>query len=178
MSTRILVLDQGYQPLNIVGLRKAIGYILKGKVEVLEEYDDEIRTMTVTLKVPAVVRLLKAISGRARRQGVKFSRMNVMARDNHTCQYCGEKRVVSALTFDHVVPKGQGGETSWENIVTACRPCNLRKGNRTPEEAGMGLRRKPQKPRSMPEIMFRLQGGTLPDLWASWVYWNTELEHE
>lgn len=174
MSTRTLVLDQGYQPLNIVGLQRAMGYILKGKVEVLEEYDEEVKTVTITFKVPSVVRLLKRIHGR--QPGVKFSRLNLMARDDHCCQYCGDRREVSGLTFDHVIPQSQGGQTTWTNIVTACRPCNLEKGARTPEQAGMTLLKKPRKPHSRPEIMFRLQvGGSLPDTWASWVYWNTPL---
>jgi 5-methylcytosine-specific restriction endonuclease McrA len=172
---RTLVLDQGYQPLNIVGLRKAIGYVLKGKVEVLEEYDEEITTMTISFRIPAVVRMLHAITGR--RQRVKFSRVNVMARDAWRCQYCNVRKAINEMTFDHVLPQGQGGATSWENIVTACRPCNLTKGNRTPEQAGMVLKRAPRRPASAPEIMFRLQiGGSIPDAWCSFVYWNAELE--
>ena len=175
MTTQTLVLDQGYRFHRIVSLRKAIGYLLKGKVEVLEEYDEEIGSGTFSIKVPAVVRFLYAFKGRTPR--VKFNRINVMARDDFSCQYCGKKDTVKSLTYDHVLPRAQGGKTCWENIVTACRRCNLAKGNRTPEQASMPLRKQPKMPHSAAEIVFRLEiGESIPDAWASWCYWHTTLQ--
>jgi 5-methylcytosine-specific restriction endonuclease McrA len=161
MSTQVLVLDQSCRPHNIVGLRKAIGYLVKGKAEVVEEYDEEIRAMTLRFKVPAVLRLLNRIT----------------ARDNFSCQYCGTKHVMKDLTFDHVVPRVQGGKTTWENIVAACRRCNNVKGPRTPEQAGMPLLSKPKRPWSAPEIYIRLElRGNVPDLWATHLYWHSALD--
>src|SRR4029077_4227246 len=96
----------------------------------------------------AVVRLKKAIGGK--KQAVRFSRVNVYTRDGFRCQYCGEKKEMRGLNYDHVVPRVRGGKTTWENIVTSCYACNDRKGSRTPEEAGMKLLRKPIKPTSLP----------------------------
>jgi 5-methylcytosine-specific restriction endonuclease McrA len=171
---RTLVLDQGYQPLNIVSWKRAVTMLFEGKVEVIEEYDEDIRSVSITIKMPAVVRLLRAL--RWRRKGVKFSRINVMTRDGFRCQYCNRTLPVSDLNYDHVVPRSQGGKTAWENIVTACYTCNERKGNRTPEQAGMKLCRPPQKPRSLPFVTFRIDTTCIPDAWASWIYWQGELE--
>jgi hypothetical protein len=102
------------------------------------------------VKVPAVVRLLRAF--RRRRQRVKFSRVNIYARDKYTCQYCREVRAIGELTYDHVVPRRLGGRTEWTNIVTACQDCNLRKGARTPEQAGMALKARPICPDWVPAV--------------------------
>src|SRR5690606_15207836 len=107
------------------------------KVEVVEEYDEDIRSVSITIKMPAVVRMLRAIRGRKR--AIKFSRINVATRDDFRCQYCSLKLPLRHLTYDHVVPRSQGGRTTWENIVMACRDCNSRKSGRTPKQAGMTL---------------------------------------
>jgi 5-methylcytosine-specific restriction endonuclease McrA len=175
--SRVLVLDQSYQPHRIVSWQRAIMMFFDGKVEILEEYDEELRSVSMTIKMPAVVRLLRAVNWRKR--AVKFSRTNVAVRDNHRCQYCEKTFSLSKLTYDHVVPRAQGGKTTWTNIVMACYDCNARKGNRTPEQAGMRLRKQPIKPKTLPVVTFRVEpGGSLPDLWASWVYWNAELEQD
>jgi len=171
---RTLVLDQGYQPLRIVSWQRAVTMLFEGKVEVIEEYDEDIRSVSITIKMPAVVRLLRAIRGR--KKAVKFSRINVMTRDNFRCQYCGRRLPMSKLNYDHVIPRSQGGKTVWQNIVTACYPCNERKGNRTPVQARMRLRRKPVKPKSLPIVAFRISTESIPDAWASWVYWQGTLE--
>lgn len=173
---RTLVLDQGYQPLRIVSWQRAVTMLFEGKVEVIEEYDEDIRSVSITIKMPAVVRLLRAIRGR--KKAVKFSRINVMTRDGFRCQYCGRKLPMSKLNYDHVIPRAQGGKTVWENIVTACYPCNERKGNMSPVQARMRLRRKPVKPKSLPIVAFRLSTESMPDAWASWVYWQGALEEE
>jgi len=105
---------------------------------------------------------------------IRFSRANVLLRDNYTCQYCGEVLASHELTFDHVVPRARGGRTVWENIVACCRPCNARKGNRTPEQVGMKLLALPQKPRV---LAFKLKhmrlARPLPDPWKPWIPWQS-----
>lgn len=169
-----LVLDQGYQPHRVVTWQRAVIMLFDGKAEVLEEYDDLIRSISITLKMPAVVRLL----GRVRRpqRRVRFSRLNVATRDRFTCQYCQKRLPLSRLTYDHVVPRSQGGLTRWTNIVMACHPCNQRKANKTPAQAGMHLRAAPEQPNWLPAITLRLNVGDVPSAWASWLYWNVSLE--
>lgn len=174
--TRTLVLDMGYQPHRIVSWKRAVTMLFEGKVEVVEEYDEDIRSVSITIKMPAVVRLLRALRGRKR--AMKFSRINVMSRDKFRCQYCGRRLPMSKLNYDHVIPRSRGGRTVWENIVTACYRCNDRKGNRSPGEAGMRLLRQPVKPRSLPFVALRFDTGSIPDAWATWVYWQGELEND
>src|SRR5437763_13148583 len=126
-----LVLSQGYEPIKIVSWQRAITLLFLGKVEVIEEYDRNIKTTSMVIKIPAVVRLLNAF--RRHKKPVKFSRVNIYGRDRYTCQFCGERKPIGELTYDHVVPRAQGGKTSWSNIVTACESCNREKANRTPE---------------------------------------------
>jgi 5-methylcytosine-specific restriction endonuclease McrA len=138
-----------------------------GKVEVLETYDDEVRSPSVVIRAPAVVRL-KRHPG-ARRRGVKFSRTNVFVRDGFRCQYCGAERAAGELTYDHVVPRVQGGKTTWENIVAACAGCNAKKRDRTPEQAGMTLLRRPAKPKWLPAApIAMLAERRIPDVWANY----------
>ncbi len=170
---KTLVLDQGYQPQRVVNWKRAVSMFFAGKVEVVEEYDEDIRSVSITIKMPAVVRLLRRHRGR---RGVKFSRMNVAMRDGFSCQYCGLKTSVRKLTYDHVLPKSRGGRTCWENIVMACYDCNGRKANRTPEEAKMKLRKAPIKPSWLPFVVFRVdQTASVPEAWANWLYWNGSL---
>ena len=116
-------------------------------MEVISVYDREIRAVSFSFKLPSVIRLLRYIRIKRRFDYVPFSRANIYARDGHTCQYCGAQAVPTGeLTFDHVVPVAHGGRKDWENIVTCCVSCNRRKGGRTPEEAGMRLMRRPQRP--------------------------------
>lgn len=173
MSTT-LVLDQGYRPHRVVSWQRAVTMLFQGKVEIVEEYDEEIRSVSIVIKMPAVVRLLRAVS---RKRAVKFSRINVATRDDFRCQYCGVKKVLRKLTYDHVVPRSRGGRTTWENIVMSCYGCNEKKRNRTPAEAGMRLRTKPVKPKSLPVVVFRIDPqATLPEQWINWVYWHGALE--
>lgn len=167
-----LLLNQGYQPLTTISWQRAICLLSLGKVEVVEEYDRDIRSVYLVIKMPAVVRLITRFC--KIKQRVKFSRQNVLGRDRWTCQYCGQKRPIAELTYDHVVPRSQGGKTSWENIVTACRGCNARKADRTPQQAGMRLLCAPRRPRSVPVIMIQLSG-SVPDQWASYLYWSSEI---
>ncbi|MEM7608766.1 MAG: HNH endonuclease [Myxococcota bacterium] len=171
---RTLVLDQGYQPHRIIGWKRAVGMLFDGKVEVVEEYDEDIRSVSLTIKMPAVVRMLRAVR---RKRRVRFSRINVAARDDFRCQYCGETFPLRRLTYDHVIPRGQGGKTTWENIVMACRPCNEQKGNRTPRQAGMRLRKTPVKPTWLPFVAFRVDPArSVPEAWANWLYWHGSIK--
>jgi 5-methylcytosine-specific restriction endonuclease McrA len=175
-ATRTLLLSQGYEPIKIISWQRAITLLTLDKVEVVEEYDTEIRATSFIIKVPAVVRLLKAFRRHAK--PVKFSRVNIYARDGHRCQYCGAKCAISELTYDHVIPRSQGGKTTWENIVTCCYACNAKKANRTPAEAKMMLLSKPGRPTWMPAVQIRVSARSVPDAWRDYVYWTGEIENE
>src|SRR5215212_1190473 len=143
-TAQTLLLNQGFEPIKVISWQRAITLLFLGKVEVLEEYAHGVRSVNLIIKVPAVVRLLRAFRRHAR--PVKFSRVNIYARDHYRCQYCGKKAAMHELTYDHVIPRSQGGRTEWTNIVTCCYDCNRKKGGRTPEQAGMRLLRAPKRP--------------------------------
>ncbi len=171
-----LLLNATYEPLRVVSWKKAITLLWQGKVEVLEVYDKEIRGISITIKLPSVIRLLHLVKLKPSHQGVKFSRANIFARDKHRCQYCGQRARSDELTFDHVVPISRAGRKAWENIVTACIRCNNRKSGRTPEEAGMRLIRPPVKPRWSPTLTITIGLKSLPESWLDYLYWNVELD--
>jgi 5-methylcytosine-specific restriction endonuclease McrA len=142
-----LVLSAAYEPLARVPWQRAVTLLWIGKVEVVEEYADlVVRAPTLELQMPSVVRFLRALRGRIKKT-VRFSRANVYARDGGRCQYCQRALARHEATYDHVVPRAQGGRTTWENVVIACEPCNQKKGGRTPEQAAMPLVRMPTRPR-------------------------------
>lgn len=170
---RTLLLSQGYEPLATISWQRAISLLTLGKVEVVEEYDRELRSRYLIIKMPAVVRLITAF--RRHKQKVKFSRHNILARDRWKCQYCGIKVKTQDMTMDHVVPRSQGGVTCWENIVTSCEPCNAKKADRTPQQAGMRLKKQPKRPNWVPIFSVQLAGDA-PDQWASYMYWTSELK--
>ena len=172
-----LVLNASYEPLKIVDWQRAITLWVQGKAEVLAEHDIEKRAVTFTFKLPAVVRLLRFVRARGKRESVPFTRANIYRRDDYTCQYCAHECASEDLTFDHVVPAAAGGPKCWENIVTACIPCNRRKGARTPEEAGMPLQRAPRRPHASPIFRVSLGLRKTPASWRDYLYWNLELEH-
>jgi len=172
-----LLLNSTYEPLKIIPWQRAITMWWSDKVEIVEEYDDfDLKSMSITMKCPAVVRLLKYVKGN--RNKVKFSRINVFARDNFTCQYCGTQPGTRNLTYDHVLPKSRGGKTIWDNIVTCCLSCNSKKADSTPQEAHMKLKKLPTKPRQRPELKLTFNIPKTPDAWRSYLYWNQELEHD
>ena len=171
-----LVLDHAYRPHKIVSWERAVTLLFLGKVQVVEEYDEEIRSVSISIRMPAVVRLLRAIRGIGR--GIRFSRIHILQRDGFRCQYCGRKLPISRLNFDHVIPRARGGSTNWENIVTACYPCNQRKGDRTPVEAGMTLKKPPLRPRWLPIAFLRLDTKDVPDRWATYLYWQSALQED
>ena len=137
------------------------------KVEVVEESEREVHSVSVTMRIPSVVRLMGFV--RFRRNEAKFSRRNIYARDGHKCQYCGRRYPTDDLTCDHVVPRSRGGKAEWSNIVTCCVPCNRRKGGRTPTEARMKLRRKPTRPSWLWGFHTRISGGRAPTSWRVYI---------
>lgn len=144
--TEVLVLNASYEPLRLIPVRRAILLLLQQKAELIEAAEQRLRSQGASFALPVVVRLLRYIA-LPRIQKLACTRRAVLARDRETCQYCGAQPGRAQLTIDHVVPRAQGGATSWENVVTACSACNHRKANRTPEQANMALRTLPREPR-------------------------------
>ena len=138
----VLVLNASYEPLNITTWRRALVMMLKGKAESLES--DSERTVRPGTNLPTVIRLRQFVHVPFRQ--LPLTRRNIFHRDGNFCQYCG--CCSEQLSIDHVVPRSRGGADTWENVTTACLRCNVRKGNRTPQEAGMLLRQVPRRPLS------------------------------
>ncbi len=168
-----LLLNSTFEPLKVVSWKKAVVMMTLEKVEVVEEYDRIIRGVRLSLRLPAVIRLKRFI--RRRTPIIKFSRQNLYIRDRGKCQYCGVPFEHKELTYDHVMPRSKGGQTEWTNVVTCCTVCNLKKGGRTPEEAGMSLIRKPKAPIWIPLLTPSLGLHETPDLWKDYLYLNYEL---
>src|SRR5512136_1452443 len=142
---RVLVLNATYEPLSIVSVQRAVVLLLKEKAELVEAAAERLHASRTSLPVPLVIRLVYYV--RIPHPVVLApTRRSVALRDNFTCQYCGATPGRGLLTLDHVVPRSRGGTTSWENVVAACRSCNMHKGDRTPEEAHMTLRKTPGRP--------------------------------
>ena len=142
LNRRVLVLNQSYEPIMVIGAKRAIILILSEKVDALENYRELIHSAYLTLPLPSVIKLKQY--ARIRRKDIVLSRKNILKRDNHTCQYCGIRSV--PMTIDHIFPRHKGGEDSWYNMVAACVTCNTIKGNRTPRQAQMKLKKKVRKP--------------------------------
>lgn len=177
-----LVLSSSYEPIDRVSWQKAITWVIQGRAEIIVEYVDAfIRTISSKFSLPSVIRLLSKVSRRFQRKGVKFCRRNIWLRDLGMCQYCGVKLAQNEFTYDHVVPRDQGGMTTWENIVCSCRRCNQRKANRTPKEASLKLQKVPSKPSSLRggETLDPFRG-KLPAEWRDFLvgygYWTEELD--
>jgi 5-methylcytosine-specific restriction endonuclease McrA len=159
----VLVLNASYEPLNVCSVRRAHVLVFKGKAEILEAHARELRSATDTFRWPHVIRLLHYVRV-PRIVQRKISRRALFARDGWRCQYCGS---AGKLTLDHVVPRSRGGHSDWENVVTSCSPCNLRKGDRLPEEARMSLHSKPRTP--APALFVTLSAPTIPDRWQPYL---------
>jgi 5-methylcytosine-specific restriction endonuclease McrA len=142
INTPVLVLNRGYEPVNVCLTRRAVVLVLGGKAEIVENSRGEIHSISRVYEIPSVIRLDKMVH-RPRCQR-KLNKGEIFSRDQYICQYCGKK--TKELTLDHVIPRKNGGEHTWENVVSACSSCNRRKGGRTPEEAGMKLLRRPRIP--------------------------------
>ena len=144
MQGRVLVLNLTYEPLAFIALRRAVALVMREKAEIVEAAGVLLRSARAVYEAPLVIRLRSLVRQRRGVYNVPFSRKALLARDQHTCQYCGD--VGGPMTLDHIVPLSRGGATAWLNTVVACARCNARKGNRTPEETGMSLRRTPYVP--------------------------------
>ena len=143
---KTLKLDATYRPIGVVDCLEALVMCIVGKATAVEEYEEEISSPSITFKIPSVIVLktvVKFIS-----TGIRPSRNNILWRDKNQCQYCGVIESPRDMTIDHVVPRSRGGENTWSNLITCCKKCNQKKGNRTPEEANMSLLNKPVKPRN------------------------------
>lgn len=202
LDLSVLVLNRLYMAIHIVSVRRAMVLLFKDLAEVVSiedghwcSYDfeswrdiselrsqfkepdtDWIRTVTVEIQAPRIIRLLGY--DRVPKQGVRFNRRNIFARDGNRCQYCGRKFPTHELSLDHIVPRSQDGRSTWENIVCACLDCNVKKGGRTPHEAGMKLIRPPVKPKSSPLVSLKL-GSSKYQSWKAFLdnaYWSVELK--
>jgi 5-methylcytosine-specific restriction endonuclease McrA len=160
----VLVLNASYEPLNVCSVRRAHVLVWKGKAEVIEDAGRPLRSAAAQFVWPHVIRLLSYVRVPKAVQR-KISRRALFARDSWQCQYCGSDS--GKLTLDHVVPRSRGGESIWENVVTSCAPCNLRKGNRCPDEVGMRLRVQPRPP--APALFVTLSAPKIPDGWQPYL---------
>ena len=166
MNRSVLVLNQDYQPHSVCSVERSLKLLFLGKAEMLHDYTDlSISTVNDSFEYPSVIRLRRYINLPFKR--IVLSRRNVMRRDHFKCQYCSS---ASHLTIDHVMPRSRGGGDSWENLVTACTHCNTRKGNRTPEEAQMPLKRKPFRPHHI--AFMRVVSGKVSEEWKPYLYMN------
>lgn len=195
LESGVLVLNRVYQPVHVTSVRRAVSLLYQGVARAIDEqfrlfdfdswselaaaaHQDVIRTVTRRIRIPRVIVLLTY--EHLPKARVRFSRFNIYARDGSTCQYCGRRLPRSELNLDHVIPRSRGGSTTWENVVCSCVACNLRKGGRSPDDAGMRLRRTPSRPRWTP--VFR--SATRRAFYREWMpflslaeaaYWNAEL---
>lgn len=143
---RTLVLNAGYEPMQLINWERAICLVMIGKAEIIAEYNRVIRTVSREYSLPSVVRLKRYVRMVKRLGMVRCTRKNILLRDNHQCQYCGVTCHPAAITIDHVIPKCKGGRTTWNNVVAACANCNRRKGDRPLSECGMSLLKTPARP--------------------------------
>ena len=164
-----------YFPLSLWSWQDAVKAVFLERVNIISEYEREVRSPGLSMRLPSVIALKRYIP-MSRRPA--FTRFNVFLRDRFECQYCGTAPGTPELTFDHVVPRSRGGRTSWVNVVSACTVCNLRKGNRLPRECGLHPRRAPVEPSN---TLLQQHGRAFPpnylhDSWRDFLYWDSELE--
>jgi 5-methylcytosine-specific restriction endonuclease McrA len=192
----VLVLNRVYEPIHVVSVKRAFCMLYQGVARAMDRHyqlynfeswsqlsagvhEPTIRTVSRVLRVPRVIVL--SVYDRIPVSRVRFSRYNIYARDRNTCQYCGTRKSSRELNLDHVVPRSLGGRTAWDNVVCSCVACNLRKGGRTPEAAGMKLLRRPFRPKWYQVLRLPLSKVPVDD-WrpflnlADLAYWNVELE--
>jgi len=200
LSQHVLVLNRLWQAVNVCSVRRALTLVFAGHAQIVmesgdgafrtfnfpewkdfslqEPHPESIHTVSFKIRVPRVILLL--VFDHLPKKEVKFTRHNIFERDKNTCQYCGKVFDRKDLNLDHVIPRDRGGPTNWENIVCSCVGCNTRKANRTPQEAGLRLIRKPKRPKWRPfvQISFNVH---LHDSWRHFIdlaYWNVELGEE
>lgn len=195
LNSSVLVLNRSYLPIHVTSVRRAFSLLYQGIARAVDaQYQtfdfDEWRQLAVArdaeaigtaagrIRVPRVIVLV--VFDRLPKRHVRFSRINLMARDNFQCQYCGVKPSRGELNLDHVVPRALGGRSTWENVVTSCVDCNRRKGGSTPRQARMKLRSRPERPRWTP-LMNLMLSSLRYEEWKPFLnvvdasYWNVEL---
>lgn len=200
LNQQVLVLNRLWQAVNVCTARRALTLLFQGHAQAVlgrndgsfqtysftEWFDfsrqvpdsESVRTVSFRIRIPRVILLV--VFDRLPKKEVKFTRHNIFERDKNTCQYCGQEFDRKDLNLDHVIPRDRGGPTSWENIVCSCVECNTRKANRTPQEAGMHLIRKPKRPKWRPFVQINLSLQQ-HDSWKHFIdlaYWNVELGEE
>jgi len=141
MIQGVLVLNADYNPINVTSLQRGFNLVYKGKAEIVKSADSPIVSSFGKFVRPLIIRLLNYVSVKSRK--IRVNRHRIMRRDGYTCVYCGSKK---NLTIDHIIPKSKGGDNTWRNLVTCCSPCNLKKGDKSLEEIGMRLIKKPTEP--------------------------------
>ncbi len=176
-----LVLNADFQPLSYYPLslwswQDAIKSVFLERVNIIKNYEKEVHSPSLTIKLPSVIALKDYVS---LRRSPAFTRFNVFLRDNFACQYCREKFSANELTFDHLIPKCIGGKTTWGNVVSACTSCNVKKGRRLLKNVDMHLEKMPLKPTS---VLLQQNGRNFPpnylhESWYDYLYWDTELEN-
>jgi 5-methylcytosine-specific restriction endonuclease McrA len=196
LNQHVLVLNRLWQAVNVCTARRALTLLFEGHAQVVlsdgdgvfqtfsfsqwrsfsaqQPHPETIATVSFKIRIPRVILLV--MFDRMPKKEVKFTRHNIFERDRNTCQYCGEVFERKDLNLDHVIPRDHGGPTTWENIVCSCIPCNTLKANRTPQEAGMHLVRKPKRPKWRPFVQVSV--GIQHDSWKHFLdlaYWNVEL---
>jgi 5-methylcytosine-specific restriction endonuclease McrA len=161
-----------YYPLSLWPWQEAVKAVFLDRVNILAEYQEVARSPSREMRIPSVVVLKEYVKPQKR---VAFTRFNLFLRDEFSCQYCGSK---GDLTFDHVVPRARGGITSWENVVAACSPCNLRKGSKSLRNSGLSLKKPPRQPGSeeMRNLGRKFPPNLLHDSWLDYLYWDAELD--
>lgn len=166
LNQEVLVLNSDYAPLNVCNIRRAVALVYLGKVDVLHTDEQDIRTLRGRVDSPSVVRLRQHV--RRPLPELRLSRRSILARDNYTCQYCGQK--AKDLTVDHVIPKRLGGPTTWENLVCCCKKCNTKKGDKTLHQMGVTLPRQPRKPKYVPFIsLTKFMNGARNIVWRDYL---------
>ena len=165
-----------YYPLSLWSWQDAIKAVFLERVTIIENYDKEVHSPSITVKIPSVIALKNFVT---LRRSPAFTRFNVFLRDNFTCQYCHGKFLVNELTFDHLVPKYLGGKTTWTNVVSACTSCNVKKGRRLLKYAKIHLEKMPFKPTSeqLQQSGRNFPPNYLHESWHDYLYWDTELEN-
>jgi 5-methylcytosine-specific restriction endonuclease McrA len=164
-STRVLVLNASYEPINVCTVRRAAVLVLKERAELLEHGEGALHSERMVMERPCVIRLMRYVRIPRDVHRRKITRKAVLARDAYTCQYCG--RQASGLTVDHVIPRSRGGDSVWENIVASCAPCNRKKGNRLPREVSMHPRSRPKPPG--PTVFIRIASPRIPVAWEPYL---------
>jgi 5-methylcytosine-specific restriction endonuclease McrA len=200
LNQQVLVLNRLWQAVNVCTARRALTLLFQGHAQAVlgdsngsfqtfnfsqwsefseqQPHQESVRTVSIRIRIPRVIMVL--VFDRVPNKEVKFTRHNIFERDQNTCQYCGRQMDRSELNLDHVLPRDQGGPTTWENIVCSCIACNTKKANRTPQEAGIHLIRKPKRPKWRPFLQINV-GLHYHDSWKHFIdiaYWNVELGEE